>query len=59
MDDQDKSDVEVEDNYNLDHLNRKDKFIIMKIVEKNVELEEENEKKSNHFNNKKCFSSPS
>ena len=41
VDDQDKSDVEVEDNYNLDHLNRKDKFIIMKIVEKNEELEEE------------------
>ena len=44
VDDQDESDVEVEDNYNLDHLNRKDKFIIMKIVEKNDELEEENEK---------------
>ena len=38
VDDQDKNDVEVEDNYNLDHLNRKDKFIIMKIVEKNDEL---------------------
>ena len=59
VDDQDKSDVEVEDNYNLYHLTRKDKFIIMKIVEKNDELEEENENKSNHFNNKKCFSSPS
>ena len=44
VDDQDESDVEVEDNYNLDHLNRKDKFIIMKIVEKNDELEEEIEK---------------
>ena len=44
VDDQDKSDVKVEDNYNLDHLNHKDKFIIMKIVEKNDELEEENEK---------------
>ena len=44
VDDQDKSDVEVKDNYNLDHLNRKDKFIIMKIVEKNDELEEEIEK---------------
>jgi len=44
VDDQDKSDVEVENNYNLDHLNRKDKFIIMKIVEKNDELKEENEK---------------
>ena len=41
VDDQDERDVEVEDNYNLDHLNRKDKFIIMKIVEKNDELEEE------------------
>ena len=44
MDDQDKSDVEVEDNYNLDRLNSKDKFIIMKIVEKNDELKEEIEK---------------
>ena len=44
VDDQDESDVEVEDNYNLDHLNRKDKFIIMKIVEQNDELEEEIEK---------------
>ena len=43
VDDQDES-VEVEDNYNLDRLNSKDKFIIMKIVEKNDELEEENEK---------------
>jgi hypothetical protein len=44
VDDQDESNVEIEDNYNLDHLNRKDKFIIMKIVEKNDKLEEENEK---------------
>ena len=44
VDDQDEGDVEVENNYNLDHLNRKDKFIIMKIVEKNDELEEKNEK---------------
>ena len=44
VDDQDERDVEVEDNYNLDHLNQKDKSIIMKIVEKNDELEEEIEK---------------
>ena len=44
VDDQGESDVEVEDNYNLDHLNRKDRFIIMKIVKMNDELEEENEK---------------
>jgi len=44
VDDQDESEVEVEDNYNLDHLNRKDRFIIMKIVKVNDELEEENEK---------------
>jgi hypothetical protein len=44
VDDQDESNVEIEDNYNLDHLNHKDKFIIMKIVEKNDKLEEENEK---------------
>jgi predicted nuclease of restriction endonuclease-like (RecB) superfamily len=43
-DDQDKKEFEVEDTYNLDHLSSKDKFIIMKIVEKNDELEEENEK---------------
>ena len=57
MDDQDKSDVEVEDNYNLDHLNCKDKFIIMKIVEKNDELEEENEKQEQSLKSKNCFSS--
>ena len=44
VDDQDESDVEVKDNYNLDHLNHKDKFIIMRIVEKNDELEVENER---------------
>jgi len=32
VDDQDQSDVE--DDYNLDHLSRKDKLIIMKIVKK-------------------------
>ena len=36
--------LKLKNNYNLDHLNRKDKFIIMKIVEKNDELEEEIEK---------------
>jgi tRNA (Thr-GGU) A37 N-methylase len=59
VDDQDESDIEVEDNYNLDHLTRKDKLIIMKIVEKNDELEERMRSKSNHFKSKKCFSSPS
>jgi hypothetical protein len=49
VDDQDEGDVKVEDNYNLDHLNRKDNFIIMKIVEKNDELEEENEKQEQSF----------
>ena len=34
VDDQDESDVKVEDNYNLHHLNHKDKFVITKIVEK-------------------------
>ena len=43
VDDQGENEVEVEDNYNLDHLSCKDKFIIMKIVKKNDELEE-NEK---------------
>ena len=44
VDDHGEHDVEFEDNYNLDHLNHKDKFIILNIVEKNDELEEENEK---------------
>ena len=55
VDDQDESDVEVEDNYNLDHLNRKDKFIIMKIVEKNDELEEENEKQGQSLQKQENF----
>ena len=55
MDDQDKSDVEVEDNCNLDHLNRKDKFIIMKIVEKNDEIEEENEKQEQSLQKQELF----
>jgi hypothetical protein len=55
VDDQDKSDVEVEDNYNLDHLNRKDKFIIMKIVEKNDELEEEIEKQEQSLQKQELF----
>ena len=44
IDDQEGSDVEIEDSYTLDHLSNKDKLIFMKIVEKNDELEEENEK---------------
>ena len=55
VDDQDESDIEVEDNYNLDHLNRKDKFIIMKIVEKNDELEEENEKQEQSLQKQELF----
>ena len=58
VDDQDESDVEVEDNYNLDHLNRKDKFIIMKIVEKMMSLKKRLRSKSNHFKSKNYFSSP-
>ena len=55
VDDQDESDVEVEDNYNLDHLNRKDKFIIMKIVEKNDELEEETKKQEQSLQKQELF----
>ena len=55
VDDQDESDVKIEDNYNLDHLNRKDKFIIMKIVEKNDELEEENEKQGQSLQKQEKF----
>jgi hypothetical protein len=44
VDDQGESDVEIEDSYTLDHLSSKDKLIFMKLVEKNDELEEENEK---------------
>ena len=58
VDDQDKSDIDVEDNYNLDHLNRKDKFMIMKIVEKNDELEEEIEKQEQSLQKQELFSSP-
>ena len=55
VDDQDESDVEVEDNYNLDHLNRKDKFIIIKIVEKNDELEEEIKKQEQSLQKQELF----
>ena len=55
VDDQKESDVEVEDNYNLDHLNHKDKFIIIKIVEKNDELEEEIEKQEKSLQNQEKF----
>jgi hypothetical protein len=44
MDDQEESDVEIEDSYTLDLLSNKDKLIFMKIVEKNDEQEEENKK---------------
>jgi hypothetical protein len=43
-DDQIESDIEIEDSYTLDHLSDKDKLILMKLVEKNDELEQENEK---------------
>ena len=55
VDDQVESDVEVEDNYNLYHLNHKDKFIIMKIVEKNDELEEEIEKQEQSLQKRELF----
>ena len=55
VDDQDESDVKVEDNYNLDHLSLKDKLIIMKIVEKNDELEEENEKQEQSLQRQEMF----
>ena len=55
VDDQDESDIEVEDNYNLDHLSSKDKFIIMKIVEKNDELEEENKKQEQSLQKQEKF----
>ena len=53
--DQDESDVEVEDNYNLNHLSRKDNLIIMKIFEKNDELEEENEKQEQSLQKQEMF----
>ena len=55
VDDQGENEVEVEDNYNLDHLSCKDKFIIMKIVEKNDELEEENEKQEQSLQKQEIF----
>jgi hypothetical protein len=54
-DDQDENEFDVEDNYNLDHLSSKDKFIIMKIVEKNDELEEENEKQEQSLHKQEAF----
>ena len=44
IDDQEESDIEIEDSYTFDHLSSKYNLILMKLVEKNDELEEENEK---------------
>ena len=55
VDYQDESDVEVEDNYNLDHLTHKDKLIIMKIVGKNDKLELENEKQEQSLQKQELF----
>ena len=41
--------------YNLDHLTRKDKLIIMKIVEKNDKLEEDNEKQEQSLQKQEMF----
>ena len=55
VDDQEESDIEIEDSYTLDHLSNKDKLILMKLVEKNDELEEENEKQEQSLQNQEKF----
>jgi hypothetical protein len=49
------SDVEVEDLYNLDQLHPKIKLMITKLIEKNDELEEENEKQEESLQNQEKF----
>jgi fructose-1,6-bisphosphatase/sedoheptulose 1,7-bisphosphatase-like protein len=55
VDDQGESDVEIEDSYTLDHLSSKDKLIFMKLVQKNDELEEENEKQEQSLQKQEMF----
>ena len=50
-DDQDESDIEVEDDYKFDHLTKKHKYIFLKIVERNEELEEEVKKQEQSLHN--------
>ena len=54
-DDQVKSNIEVEDDYNLDHITHKDKLMIVKIVENNDELEEDNEKQEQSLHKQEMF----
>jgi hypothetical protein len=55
VDGQKESDIEIEDSYTLDHLSNKDKLIFMKIVEKNDELKEENEKQEQLLQKQEMF----
>ena len=55
IDDQVESDIEIEDSYTLDHLSSKDKLILMKLVEKNDELKEENEKQEQSLQQQEMF----
>ena len=55
MDDQEESDIEIKNSYTLDHLSSKDKLILMKLVDKNDELEEENEKQEQSLQKQEMF----
>ncbi|XP_066374011.1 uncharacterized protein [Miscanthus floridulus] len=55
IDDQLESDIEIENSYTLDHVSSKDKLILMKLVKKNDELEEENEKQEQSLQRQEMF----
>ena len=55
MNDQEESDIEIENSYTLDHLSSKHKLILMKLVEKNDELEKENEKQEQSLQKQEMF----
>jgi fructose-1,6-bisphosphatase/sedoheptulose 1,7-bisphosphatase-like protein len=55
VDDQEESDLEIEDTYTIDHLSNKDKCIMLKIVEKNDDLEEEIEKQEQSLQRQEMF----
>ena len=55
VDDQEESDIEIKNSYTLDHLSSKHKLILMKLVEKNDELEKENEKQEQSLQKQEMF----
>jgi hypothetical protein len=54
-DDQSESEIVIEDDYKFDHLTKKDKYIFLKMVERNEELEEEIEKQEESLHNQEEF----